>query len=305
MRLLITGASGLLGLNLCLVAAAQGHKVTGLVNSRLLRGVPFDVDQVDLQAGDGALSVIESAEPDAVIHCAAIADMNTAENKPELAWQLNANVPGQLASAAYRWKVPFVHISTDAVFDGRRGDYREEDTPNPLSVYARSKLAGEAAVEGANPDALIARVVFFGWSLSGERSLSEFFFNNLKAGNQIHGFADNLFCPLYVEDLAENLLEMLNAGLSGIYHVVSPEHLSKYNFGVRIAQRFGFDADLITPIERTAVGGGAQRALNLTLKPDKVQAVLGHRLPMVQAGIDRLFQRWQEGCPGYLQNFAV
>ncbi len=305
MRLLITGASGLLGLNLSLVATAQGQTVTGLVNSRLLQGVPFDVDQVDLQAGDGALAVIESAEPDAIIHCAAIADLNLAENKPELAWQLNANVPGVLASAAYRWGVPFVHISTDAVFDGRRGDYVEEDKPNPLSVYARSKLAGEAAVQEVNPDALITRVVFFGWSLSGKRSLSEFFFNNLKAGNQIQGFTDNLFCPLYVEDLAESLLEMLNAGLSGVYHVVSPEHLSKYDFGVQIAQRFGFDADLIKPIERKAVGRGAQRALNLALKPDKVQAVLGHRLPSVEAGIDRLYQRWQEGYPGHLQSFTV
>lgn len=305
MRLLVTGATGLLGLNLSLVAAAQGHQVTGLYHSHRLQGVPFDLVAVDLLDIESALSVIGNISPQAIIHCAAIADLNIAEKMPGLAHQMNCDVAGTLAEAAYDWGIPFVHISTDAVFDGRTGGYTEKDRPNPLSVYAQSKLAGEEAVMAQNPDAIIARVVFFGWSLSGVRSLSEFFFNNLQAGKRVKGFTDTLFSPLYTEDLAEILLEMLSMGLNGLFHVVSPESLSKYDFGVRIAQRFGFDPERIEPISMNDMARGAPRASNLILKPDKVQTALGHPLPSVDDGIERFHQRWLENYPQQLQGYAT
>ena len=304
MQLLVTGASGLLGLNLCLTGAAKGYAVTGLVNSRSLQGVPFDVQAVNLLETEKALSVIETVQPDAIIHCAAIADLNKAEADPVLAERVNGEVPGMLAEAARRWGIPLVHISTDAVFDGRRSGYIETDPQNPLSVYARTKLQGEKAVLSGYPDAAVVRTVFYGWSLSGRRSLAEFFIHNLMDGKTIKGFSDTSFCPLYVEDLAEVLLEILSAGLSGVYHVVSPEHLSKYEFGVRLAQAFGFDTSLITPVEVQAVGRGAPRSNMLILNPDKVQQALRHSLPSVDSGIQRFYQRWREGYHERLQRFA-
>lgn len=304
MRLLVTGASGLLGLNLSLAASTAGHQVTGLVHSCSLVGVPFSTRQVDLLDVQSALESIESAKPDAIIHCAAVANLNAAEKSPDLTQRLNAEIPGILAKAASRWGLPFVHISTDAVFDGRSDGYVETDSTHPLSVYARTKLAGEQAVQDAYQDALIARVVFYGWSLSGTRSLSEFFYNNLQSGQKIKGFTDTNFCPLYVEDLAAALLEMLAKGLTGVYHVVSREHLSKYEFGVRIAQRFGLDPDLIEPISMLDVDRGVTRSLSLVLNPEKVQDALGRTLPSVDEGIERLYERWQEGYHLQLQSFA-
>jgi dTDP-4-dehydrorhamnose reductase len=302
---LVTGATGLLGLNLSLLAARQGHAVTGLVNTRSLQGVSFDVRQVNLLDRDAALKTIEASRPEAIIHCAAIASINAAEQQPELAQQLNGEVPGWLAEAARRWSVPFVHISTDAVFNGETGNYTEEDATDPLSVYARAKLAGEQAVQAANPDAAIARTVFYGWSLSGRRSLAEFFFNQLTAGEQMKGFTDLQFCPLYVEDLAQALLEMIEKQLSGVYHVVGPDRLSKYDFGVRIAERFGLDPDLITPVSMNGLDRGAPRSLNLTLNTDKIEQALGHALPGLAAGLDRFYERWQAGYPQELQSYQA
>ena len=304
MRMLVTGASGLLGLNLSLVAAAQGHHVTGLSLSRSLRDIPFEHCRVDLLDRDQTLTTIANTSPEAIIHCAAVANLNTAERDPELASRLNRDAAGELAGAASRWGIPFVHISTDAVFDGIEGGYGEGAPTNPLSTYARSKMEGEGAVREKHSDAIIARVVFYGWSITGNRSLSEFFFNNLSSGHPIEGFADALFCPLYVEHLAEILLEMLSAGLTGLYHVVSPEHLSKYDFGVRLAERFGLDSGLIKPIRMAEITRNAPRSLNLVLKADKLQTDLGHPLPGVDTGIDRLFQRWLDGYPERLQGFA-
>jgi dTDP-4-dehydrorhamnose reductase len=305
MRLLVTGASGLLGLNMSLVATAQGHQVTGFSHARVLLNTPFDVCQVNLLKIEAALEIIERIRPEGIVHCAALADLNLAEQRPELAHQLNCEVPGALAAAAARWGIPFVHISTDAVFDGQTGGYREDDPVNPLSIYAQTKLAGEEAVRESYLDAIIARVVFFGWSLTGDRSLSEFFFNSLCVGHPIKGFTDAQFCPLYTEDLAEILLEMIAAGLTGTYHVVSPEGLSKYDFGVRIARQFGFDPELIEPIRMQDIKRGAPRALDLALKPDKVQDALGHALPTVDTGIDRLYQRWLDEYPQQLQRYAL
>lgn len=304
MRLVVTGASGLLGLNLSLVAADKGHTVTGLVHSHPLLGVPFDLLQIDLLDHITALYAIEDLQPDALVHCAAIANLDRAENSPALALKLNSEVPGFLATAARRWGIPFVHISTDAVFDGGKRGYVETDVAHPLSIYAQTKFLGEERVRAAHPDALIVRTVFYGWSLSGRRSLAEFFVNHLKVGQKIKGFTDTCFCPLYVEHLAESLLEMTAAGLGGIYHVVSPENLSKYAFGVRIARKFGFDEDLLEPAVMDEMNHDAPRSKILVLNPSKTEHALGHPLPSIDDGIQLFYQRWQEGYPAQLQGYA-
>ncbi|HEY9122349.1 MAG TPA: SDR family oxidoreductase [Brevefilum sp.] len=304
MRLLVTGASGLLGLNLGLLAHHLGYEVVGLVHLHQLQSVPFKIEAVDLLETPKTIAVIKGLQPDAIIHCAAIANLHQAEKYPDLAQKINGDVPGELAEAAFEWGVPFLHISTDAIFDGEKGAYVETDPPNPLSVYARSKLAGEHRVQASNPHALITRVVFYGWSLSGNRSLSEFFYNNLKDQVPHKGFIDTFFSPLYVEDLGEVLLEMLEKSLEGVYHVVSPEYLSKYEFGVRIAEKFGFDPDLIQPIKMSEMKREAPRSLKLILDPGKVQKDLGHLLPSVDTGIGRLYQRWQEGYHLRLQRYS-
>ena len=219
MRILVTGASGLLGLNLSL-AALPSHQVIG-VDRSTLTGVPFELLNMDLLE-DGALEkMFAAAKPDALIHCAALADVDACQDDPAASQRLNAVLPGDLAAGCARRSIPMIHISTDAVLDGTRpGFYTEQDIPNPLGVYARTKLEGERAVLAANPDAIIARVNFFGWSLTGTRSLAEFFINNLFTGKPVNGFTDVFFCPMFVGDLAETLLDMLEKDLSGLYHVV-------------------------------------------------------------------------------------
>lgn len=188
-----------------------------------------------------------------------------------------------------------VHVSTDAVFDGLKGTYREEDTPNPLSVYARSKLAGELTVLDANPQALIARLNLFGWSVTGKRSLAEFFYFNLKAGRRINGFTDVFFCPLLVNDLASLFIEMLEREMTGLYHVFSPECTSKYEFGVAVARRFGLDETLINPVSVSDAGLVAARSPNLTMCTEKLSTALGHPLPTWQKGLERLADLQKQG----------
>ncbi len=161
---------------------------------------------------------------------------------------INVDVPTELAKACAEQGIRFVHISTDAVFDGEKKDpYREDDVPNPLGVYSETKLAGEHATFSENPESIVARVNFFGWSLTNKRSLGEFFVNNLSEGKKVNGFTDVIFCPMLVNETARLLLEMLKKNLSGLYHVVGPQAMSKYQFGMEIARTFGLSENLISP----------------------------------------------------------
>jgi dTDP-4-dehydrorhamnose reductase len=327
-RILVTGASGLLGLNLALSAAgrtsaaepAGAHEVFGVTHHHPLHNAPFHVLQADLLEHGTLERLLDTVQPDCVIHCAALTNLDDCEADPDLAHRLNAELPGRLAAlvakgGARAKPIQLVHISTDAVFDGTRGNYGEEDAPSPLGVYARTKLAGERAVAAANPQAIIARVNLYGWSLMGRRSLAEFFFNNLSAGKRVMGFTDVFFCPLLANDLAGILVSMLEEQLSGLYHVVSREATSKYDFGVAVARRFGLDEGLITPTPVAASGLQAPRSPNLTLRTDKLAAALGRRgdqyhpdsalLPSWQEGLERFFELYRSGYPQMLKQLAV
>ncbi|NMC28753.1 MAG: SDR family oxidoreductase [Pelolinea sp.] len=296
MRILISGASGLLGLNLGLHCLSD-HTMIGLVHSHLIKESPFPIHVVDLGEEKTARAVIDQFKPDVLFNCAALADLDACEKDPIRAQRLNAELPGWLAEECDCRSVQLVHISTDAVFDGcKEGKYREEDKTNPLSIYAQTKLQGEKNVLQVNSSALVARVNFYGFSISGKRSLAEVFLNNLREGKSMFGFTDVLFSPLYVIDLVEILLKMVEKQFSGLYHVTSPESQSKYAFGTGIAQRFGLDANLITPIKVADANFlTAPRSQNLVLDPGRVQAALRVNLPGQRQGLDHFYQDFQDG----------
>ncbi len=303
MRILVTGASGLLGLNLSLEMSGT-HAIVGIDRNKLTHP-PFELIHADLLHAGTCSRLLDRVRPEAVIHTAALADVDACEASPEQARRLNADLPGELAAACTKRSIPLVHISTDAVFDGAKdGAYSETDPPNPLSLYARTKLDGERAVAAVAPHAIIARVNFFGWSLSGKRSLPEYFFNHLSAGKPCDGFTDVWFCPLFVGDLARILIRMLEAELGGLYHVVGSAALTKYDFGLHIARQFGFDENLIRPISVEQSGLAARRSHNLRLSVHKLSTALRIPIPSVYTGIEQFHTQYQQGYPHKMRRYA-
>jgi dTDP-4-dehydrorhamnose reductase len=233
-----------------------------------------------------------------------LANLEKCEEDPAQARILNTDLPGALAEACVKRNIPFIHLSTDSVFDGtKEGMYTEEDEPNPPGVYSQTKLEGERAVLAANPSAIIARVNFFGWSLGGRRSLGEFFVNNLSEGRNVNGFTDVIFCPMWVNHLSRTLVEMLEKDLHGLYHVVGAQAMSKYQFGVEVARRFGLRSSLIEPqsVERSALT--AKRSHNLWLSVHKLSTALGHELPTFSTGLDGFYTQFQQGYPQKIRSY--
>lgn len=302
MKLLVTGVSGLLSINFAQEMMGR-HEIIGVDRGKLSHA-PFRILKQDLLASNTADYLLDATHPQAVIHCAALADLEACEADPSLAQRLNTDVPQQLARACKVRDIPFVHISTDTVFDGENDEaYTEDDRPNPLGVYAQTKLDGERAVLAENPNALVARVNFYGWSLGGRRSLAEFFYNNLTNNKSMSGFTDVIFCPMLVNDTARLLMKMLKKKLSGIYHVVGPQAMSKYQFGVEIARKFSLRESEITPKSVTFSGLVAKRSNNLWLSTHKLSTDLGEDIPQFSTGLHEFYTQNQQGYPQKIRSY--
>jgi dTDP-4-dehydrorhamnose reductase len=303
-RILVTGSSGLLGLNL-MQEVMTTHDVIGVDRGKLINA-PFKLIKADLLDPGVTDSILDSARPDWLINCVALPDLDACEDNPDLARRLNTDLPVQIASACKSRGVTFAHISTDAVFDGEKdGFYTEEDKPNPLGIYARTKAESENAVLAENPNALVARVNFYGWSLSGKRSLAEFFYHNLTNNKSMSGFTDVRFCPMLVNHTARILIKMLQKNLSGLYHLVGPQAMSKYQFGIEIARRFGLKESHISPKSILSSSLTARRSHNLCLSTHKLSTALGESLPEFSTGLNEFYTQFEQGYPQKIRSYQL
>ena len=301
-RILVTGVSGLLGINLA-HETMRAYDIVGVDRGKLVNA-PFRIWKADLLDPGAVDAILNSVCPNWLINCAALADLEACENTPNLARALNTDLPAQMAKACRSRDISFAHISTDAVFDGEKdGFYTEEDSPNPLGVYSQTKLDGERAVLNENKNAIVARVNFYGWSLSGKRSLAEFFHHNLTNNKSMSGFTDVIFCPMFVNHTARILIKMLEKNLSGLYHLVGTQAMSKYQFGVEIARKFSLQEGEISPKSILASSLTARRAHNLALSTHKLSTDLGETLPEFSTGLDEFYTQYKQGFPQKIRGY--
>ena len=286
-KVLITGASGLLGGTLTLEARNRGWEVVAVYNTHAFHADGVTSVQADLADGGASERLVRRHRPDWIVHCAALTNVDWCEGHPDEAHRVNADVPRVLSRLACEVGARIVYISTDAVFDGATGDYSEEDAPAPVNVYATAKLAGETAVLEAHPAAAVVRTNIYGWNMQEKLSLAERILSRLEAGQTVPGFTDVFFSPMLADDLADVLLDLMDRRLSGPYHVVASEKCSKYDFAVRVAEVFGLDPSLVQPTPIDTVALSAQRPRDASLATGKMQKSLGRRMPDVRSGLLR------------------
>ena len=287
-RILVTGASGLLGANLVLEAADAGHHVIAASHLHPVASGGVEACLGDLSRPGEAERLLETFRPEWVIHCAALTDLDLCETNPSLADRLNTEMAAAVARACRAVGARLVYISTDAVFDGRRGGYVEDDVPAPVNVYGKSKLAGEEEVARTDSEALIVRTNIFGWNPRANRGLAEWFLSGLEDGRQKPGFTDVWVTPILVNDLSRLLLRMLGAGLFGVYHVPGADCVSKYAFGERLARAFDLDPTLVTQASVEDAQLAAPRGRQLCLQAARLLAETDIDLPGLDHGLSRL-----------------
>jgi dTDP-4-dehydrorhamnose reductase len=311
--LVVSGASGLLGASVLRSAQDAGwdKDVVGLCHRHLIRDPALRIAKVDLtdsSATRGFFSDLFSdlrsdSRPHAIVHCAAAADVDWCEANPKEAEAINVGASALLAEIAASFNARFVYISTDSVFDGKRGGYVETDEPAPLNVYARSKLAAEREIQRRNPSSTIVRVNIYGWNAQDKESLAEWILRRLEGGKDVPGFTDVCFNPLLANDLAEILFAVLQRELTGLYHVVGSERITKLEFARRVAATFGFDPARITPCQVRDMNLKAERPLDVSLNTEKISRALGRPMPDVDSGLRAFRALRDRQYPQQLKNY--
>jgi dTDP-4-dehydrorhamnose reductase len=242
---------------------------------------------IDLTDSNVTRKFIADLRPTAMIHCAAATNVDWCEENPDQAGAINVGASALLAQLAKEINARFIHVSTDSIFNGEKGNYSEPDEPSPLNVYAQTKLRAEREVLQYCPAALIARVNFYGWNVQKKLSLAEWVLDQLIKGNSVPGFTDVFFCPMLANDLAETVLTMLDRELTGIYNVVGSERISKHDFAARLATLFGFDFARVVPTSIADAPLRAPRPRDTSLTTGKISAALGRPMPDVATGLKR------------------
>ncbi len=282
---LVTGPNGFLGTNAAHFLADKVDLV-GL-GRRIGNGRYPRFIEADLTNSAHIGHVVEDLRPTVILHTAALSSHEGCEPEPELAREVNVVASRTLAESASRVGAKFIYISTDAVFDGKRGMYSEQDSPNPFSVYGQTKLDGERAVLECL-DALILRTNFFGWSPTGTRSILEFFLSALESSRSVAGYTDFVVTSMYVQSLLEGIWALHEADTGGVVHVASRDPASKYQFGLWVAQEFGLDPSVIRPSPSSDESQTGLRSRDISLDVSHFESLIGKQAPSQVEGLMRV-----------------
>jgi dTDP-4-dehydrorhamnose reductase len=244
--IVVTGASGLLGASLVMLARDVGREMTGLCHRHLLCIPGVRICQVDLADHQAMRNLLVPLRPKSIIHCAAITDVDWRELHPEEAEEVNVQASSALAELAQELNAQFLYVSTDSGFDGKRGNYSEGDQPAPLIIYAKSKWRGEEEVLCRHSSPLIVRVNIYGWNAQPKQSLAEWILD-----------------------------------FNGIYHVAGSERISRYDFATRVTKAFSLATDCVVPTSILEARLLAPRPLDSSLNTKKARMALGRPMPDV------------------------
>lgn len=280
-RVLVTGAAGMLGRAVTAEFGRRGEEVLSLSRREL-----------DITDPAAVRSALWQLRPRVVVNCAAFTDVDGAEASRERAFLVNGLGPGNLALACREVNAVLVHVSTDYIFDGRKGEpYVVYDPPNPLNAYGKSKLWGERAVAEAGGRCFIVRTSWlFG---PGGRNFVETMLRIGRERGAARVVSDQRGCPTYTVDLARAIADLLESGRYGTYHVTNSGSTTWYEFAAAIFKLAGLEVEL-APCSTAEFPRPAQRPLYSVLDPFPLKETTGYLLPPWVDALERYLSERQK-----------
>jgi dTDP-4-dehydrorhamnose reductase len=276
-KFLIIGATGFLG-NKLINIFKENHEVIGTYNKTKNEQYEF----LDISDKKAVKLLIEKTTPDIIINTSHIPNANTEEMK-ELAEKINSNGPKNLADVCNTYyeetgdidtknKITLIHMSTDFIFDGEKGNYTEEDLPNPISHYGKTKLKGEQGVIKYQNHIILRVSTLYGYNKPTDKKFTNWIINSLKDGKEIKIINDQFTCPTLINDIGKAILKLLELNKIGIYNCVGSEKISRYKFAVKVAEIFGLNKTLIKSISMNDLKQNIIRPKNTTLDISKLKS---------------------------------
>jgi len=291
MKVLITGSNGLLGQHLIpLFVADERYEViaAGRGVNRLPSRQGYTYESVNLRNTVSVQQLLEKHHPDIIIHAAAMTQVDECERNKDACWDTNVAATRYLIQAAEKYNAFFLFLSTDFIFDGLEGPYREDDAPNPLSYYGASKVAAERMIRNSKlPWAIVRTVLVYGTAIDMQRSnIITWVKNNLQQGKKIKVVDDQWRTPTLVQDLAEGCKLVADKQATGIFHISGNEMLSPYEMAVQTAQFFKLDLRLIEKVNAKSFVQPAKRPAKTGFVIDKAVQELGYQPRSFAEGLE-------------------
>jgi dTDP-4-dehydrorhamnose reductase len=271
-KVIVTGANGMLGSSI--IKEFEGEYKFYSVDKDPLEPIlpnPFQVDLTDKKKVEEALTKIK---PDLVIHCAALTNVDFCEDNREMCYKVNVDATKYLAEICKKLGIVLVYISTDFVFDGEKGNYKEEDETNPLGIYAESKLLGEKAVIDSGVTYIIPRTSIYGWNIQKKESLVEWIINANKQKKVLNLITDQYFTPIFTNNLAQVIFELYETKKFGLFNIAGAEKASKYDFAMETAEVFNLDKSMIQKISMDKIPFKSKRPRDASLNIEKIKKTL-------------------------------
>lgn len=288
-KIVVFGGNGFVGGNIAGTACKNGWKV--YIASRSYTPGLENVEWkcVDITQREAVFEIIERIKPDAVVNSAAIADIDKAEQNKELAWKINVEGALNIAEACNEFGVKYIFFSSDAVFDGKSDSYSEDDLPNPINYYGRTKAEAEKAVLKAFSKAIVIRIsLVIGFSSKGGSSLFRTLKAKLSSEEDFFCPIDEIRSPVDVLTLSECILELCESDFSGMLHIASTDIVSKYGLARITARIMGLDEVLVKEQINSNNTARAPRHKKGVLNIAKAQSMLRSKLISVEESIKRV-----------------
>lgn len=288
LRLLVTGGSGLIGRQLCLEAVRIGYEVYATEHETSINvGIPIKLDLLNALSIESAY---EKSKPDVVIHLAALTDVDLCERDPELAFRINYNATAQIALHAKRNGAFLVYTSTDYVFNGAKGMYKEMDEPKPINVYGLSKLKGEFAVKEFADEWCIARLSTPYGIHDKKKTFPEYVITKLAKGEKVRVAYDQFTSPTYVPNFCKMLLEVAERGIQDILHLSGSTRASRLDVAVKLAELLNLDKTLIEPVSLSKLKLDAKRPKDSSLDVSKALQILREKPMTLEVGLNEFIR---------------
>lgn len=284
-RIVIIGATGMLGKDfVSFFLNLDGYEVYAISKNKSLVLPYHDINIVHVDVTDEIAfsKCIKDIDPQIIIHCAAITNIDACEVNKDFALLLHSEVVKVISLVCPKAK--FIYISTDSVFNGYEGNYYESDIPDPLNYYATTKYLGEKNSASFMINHIIVRTNIYGYHLFEQPSLSEWALANLKKDQPFIGFTDVYFNPVYTGQLTLIIKKLIDLNYVGIINVSSDTFVSKYLFLKMVAKQFGYDPNLIQGYPFDPQLFNAPRSNNTTLNTSRLKEIVGF-VPKLSEGI--------------------
>jgi len=284
MKFLVTGSAGLVGRQVVKDLLEQGDTVYSAFHKSIPEnGIPTNMD---LSSPDKIKQVIEKTNPDAIIHLAAITDVDQCEKEKDLALKINGHATQIISKQASKQKSFFVYVSTDYVFDGDKGMKKESDETNPINYYGKSKLEGEKSVMNLASSWCIARTSTPYGLHPTKKSFPIWVANNLKAKNEIKVLVDQYTSPTYVHNLSRMLVEIAKRQIVGLFHLAGSTRISRYEMAELTAEKLNLDKKLLIPVSLAEMKWPAKRPKDSSLDVSLAFSLLKEKPFIIEQGLD-------------------